>query len=374
MQLPLQTFTTLVANAAAAVQGSARQLVDLTIGSTLRAILEANASLALWMQWLILLVLRATRAATSTGPDLDTWVADFGLIRLPAIPATGQATFSRFAATSAALVPVGVTVRTGDGAQTFAVTADTSNPAFTPAQNGYALPPGTAAVTVPVTAILPGTAGNVRPNAVSLIGAALPGIDAVGNAAPFASGADAETDPTLRARFAMFFASRSRATAVAIAAAIAGVQQNLSYALNENTSPDGTFRPGCFVVTLDDGSGAPPAALIARVTTAIDAVRPLGSIFSVQPPTLVIANVTLTLLTNPAAPHAALVAQVTNAITASLAAMPIGSGFAFARLAQLAFNTNPDVYNILGATVNGGTADLLPGPSGVIRPGTIAVS
>ena len=86
MQLPLQTFSTLVANAAAAVQGSARQLVDLTIGSTLRAVLEANASLALWMQWLILLVLRTTRAATSTGADLDTWVADFGLARLPRHP------------------------------------------------------------------------------------------------------------------------------------------------------------------------------------------------------------------------------------------------------------------------------------------------
>lgn len=67
MQLSLQNFTTLMQNMAAAVQSASAQLLDLTVGSTLRAVLEANASVALWMQWLILLVLQTTRAATSTG-------------------------------------------------------------------------------------------------------------------------------------------------------------------------------------------------------------------------------------------------------------------------------------------------------------------
>ena len=91
MQLQLLNFQTLVANAAAAVQGSARQLIDLTIGSTLRAILEANASLALWMQWLIVQVLASTRASTSSGADLDTWMADFSFARLPSSVGAGQA-------------------------------------------------------------------------------------------------------------------------------------------------------------------------------------------------------------------------------------------------------------------------------------------
>ena len=60
MQLQLQNFTTLVQNMAAAVQGSATALVNLTTGSVLRAILEANASLALWIQWLIVQVLATT--------------------------------------------------------------------------------------------------------------------------------------------------------------------------------------------------------------------------------------------------------------------------------------------------------------------------
>ena len=53
MQLPLQTFTSLVQGMAAAVQAASARILDLTIGSTLRAILEATASIGLWMQWLI---------------------------------------------------------------------------------------------------------------------------------------------------------------------------------------------------------------------------------------------------------------------------------------------------------------------------------
>ncbi len=80
MQLSLQNFSSLVQTMAASVQAASRQLLDLTVGSVLRAVLEANASIALWMQWLILQVLQMTRAATSTGADLDSWMADFALV------------------------------------------------------------------------------------------------------------------------------------------------------------------------------------------------------------------------------------------------------------------------------------------------------
>ena len=72
MQLSLRNFSTLVQSMAATVESSTTQLLDLSVGSTLRAVLEANASLGLWLQWLILQVLRTTRAATSTGADLDS--------------------------------------------------------------------------------------------------------------------------------------------------------------------------------------------------------------------------------------------------------------------------------------------------------------
>ena len=105
MQLQLRTFDTIVASAAAAVQGAAATLLDLTVGSVLRAVLEANAGLGLWLQWLILQVLQTTRASTSAGSDLDSWMADFGLTRLAASPSSGMVTFSRYASNLSALIP-----------------------------------------------------------------------------------------------------------------------------------------------------------------------------------------------------------------------------------------------------------------------------
>src|SRR5580698_8165980 len=107
MQLQLRTFDTIVSSAAAAVQGAAQTLLDLTVGSVLRAVLEANAGLGLWMQWLILETLQTTRASTSTASDLDTWMADFGLTRQQAVAAAGSATFARFSPVTTALIPAG---------------------------------------------------------------------------------------------------------------------------------------------------------------------------------------------------------------------------------------------------------------------------
>src|SRR5580658_1094956 len=116
MILPIRSFTTIVRDMSTAITASAGKLIDISVGSVLRALIEANAAIVLWVQWLTLLTLQTTRAATSTGSDLDSWMADFSLQRLPAIAATGIATFSRFSGTAIAYVPIGTTVKTQDGA------------------------------------------------------------------------------------------------------------------------------------------------------------------------------------------------------------------------------------------------------------------
>lgn len=199
MRLQLLNNAALMQVMAAAAQAGCARLANLTVGSALRAILQANASVALWLQWLITRVLLTTRAATSVGADLDSWVADYGLARLPAVAATGAVTLSRLVATGTATVPVGGQVRTGDGTASFAITADPGNPAWTGA-GGYALRPGQAGVTVPVAALVAGAAGNVQPGAISLLASAMPGVDAVGNAQACTGGLDAEGDAALRAR------------------------------------------------------------------------------------------------------------------------------------------------------------------------------
>lgn len=374
MQLSLQTFTTLVQNMAASVQSAASQALDLTVGSATRAILEANASIALWMQWLILQVLQSTRAATSSGADLDTWMADFTLARLPAVPATGEVAFSRYTASAPALIPSGTLVRTSDGAQTFAVVADTTNPAWRTSAGGYVVPTGVASLTVPVSAQSAGTSGNVQPSAVTLLATAVPGIDAVVNQAAFANGLDAETDDAFRARFQNFIQSRSRATPLAVGYAVASVQQGLQYTLSENTNTAGVPTMGSFVLTVDDGSGNPSTALLAAVQSAVESVRPVGSVFAVQPPTVVPAVVSLSIVVAPDVDRSTAVANVTVALTGFVNALAIAATLPLTRLAQVAYAADPGVQNVTGILVNGAAADLVPPPAGVIKAASVTVS
>ena len=374
MQLSLRTFNTLVQSMAAAVEASATQLLDLTIGSTLRAVLEANASIGLWMQWLILQVLRTTRAGTSSGADLDSWMADLTLTRLPAAPASGTVTFSRFTPGTTALIPVGALVRTADGSQTFAVIADASNPSWSASSNGYVLAGGVASLDVPVAAQTPGIAGNVQPGTISMLASALPGVNSVSNVNALQNACDPESDDAFRARFRNFLASRSRATPLAVGYAISCIQQGLNYTIVENSDPSGQPRMGSFVVSVDDGSGSPSSALLSTVQTAIDAVRPVGSIFSVQPPTVTSVAVSLTIAVAPGSAKAPVQSLVANSISAYINSLPIGAGLPLTRLAQLAYSASATVVNVSAVTVNGATSDVVVSPSGVIKPGLVAVN
>jgi Baseplate J-like protein len=374
MQLNLRTFDTIVASGAAAVQAAATTVLDLTVGSVLRAVLEANAGLGLWLQWLLLQVLQTTRAATSTGSDLDSWMADFGLTRLAAQAASGNVTFARFSPVINALVPVGTMVRTSDGSQNFDVTVDATNAAWNAAQNGYTLAAGVASVTVPVVAVVAGSAGNVQAGAITLIAAAVPGVDTVSNAGPTANGLDAETDTALRTRFAAYLISLFKATTAAVGYAISTVQQGLQYTVQENVTQSGTAQQGCFVVTVDDGSGYPPAALLLQVASAIEAVRPVGSVFAVTSPNVSIANVNMSISTQAAASHAGVVSVVAAAITSFIDGLAVGATLPWSRLAQVAYDASASVTNVTAVALNGTVTDLSPGPGGVVKAGSVVVS
>ncbi len=374
MNLPLQTFRSLVEKSAAAVQGRCTQLVDLSVGSVLRAVLEANASIALWIQWLIVLVLGTTRAATSIGADLDSWMNDYGLARLQSVPAKGVVTFGRFTPGSTALIPVGALVRTGDGSKSFRVVGGSANSAWNVALNGYVLSSGIASTDVPVEAVVAGSAGNVQVGTIALLATALPGVDTVTNAAPLTGGLDAESDIAFRTRFANYIATRAEATTAAVEYAVTSIQQGLVVSISENVDTQGNYRPGNFVVTVDDGTGSPPDSLLDTCSAAIDAVRPIGSTYSVQRPMVLPANVSLTVSVEAGFVKSQLQPLVMAALIDYINALPIGAPMPFTKLAQVAYGASPRVINVSSVAVNGGTVDLLPGPSGVVKAGTITVN
>ncbi len=374
MAINTQTFTDLVRNQVAAIQGAASTLIDLTIGSILRAVVEANAAVVLWLQGLILQLLAATRAATSSAADLDTWVADYGVARLAAVAATGQVTFSRFTATQQAEIPVGSSVQTADGSQVFTVTADTTNPAYSATLGGYVIAVGVSSINVPVQASVAGAGANVSIGQINTITQAMPGVDTVSNAAAFINGADAESDAALRARFVAFVASLSKATKGAIGYAITSLQSGLTYTLVENQLYNGTTQIDYFFVVVDDGTGSPSSTLLSTISNAIDAVRPACSTFGVFAPVVVTANVNLTITTAAGYTHSAEVATVAAALTNYINSLALGQSLPWSKLAQVAYDASPGVTNVTGVTLNSGSADLSATSKQVIKAGTVAVS
>jgi uncharacterized phage protein gp47/JayE len=375
MNLTLKTFSQIVEDMGASLQSSATALIDVSVGSITRALFEANAAVALWIQWLILQVLQTTRAATSTGPDLDSWMADFALTRLPAIASTGTVTFSRFSTTVAASIPAGATVKTSDGSLTFVVTSDSSLTTFQASLGSYVIPPGVANIDLPVACTTAGYAGNVLASTVTIMASAIPGIDRVNNQNAMIDGSDSEADAGFRTRFVHYLGSLSRATPSAIINAASSVQQGLSLRLLENTAADGTSKPGCFLVIVDDGSGYPSNSLITNVVNAIEAVRPVGTYCSVLAPTVILANITLTvhIASNTAAP-ASLTSDVSVAITTYLNTVAVGRSASVTRIAACTYGASDVILNVTAISLNGTSQDLIPGPTSVIKAGQIVVT
>jgi phage-related baseplate assembly protein len=372
MNLPIRNFTDIVRDMSAGVTASAGRLIDISIGSVLRAIIEANAAVVLWIQWLVLLTLQTTRAATSSGSDLDSWMADFSLSRLPAASASGTATFSRFSGGATIFVATRTVIKTQDGSVSFAVTADPSNPAWQPILNAYCLAPGVMSLDLPITALISGQSGNVLASTVTVLASPVSGIDTINNAAPTSGGEDPESDPALRTRFANFFAARSRATLDAVGYAISLVGSDLGYVILENADATGNHRLGNMLIVVDDGTGSLTNTLLNSLALSIESVRPLGTTFSIQPPQIMPVLVVLS-----AQLPTTLSATVTQnllrtAIETYIINVPIGGTLSLTRISQLAYQTEPRIINIANVTFNGRAIDLIAPPTTSFMPQTVS--
>ena len=373
--LNLKSFATLISDQTAAIQAKSSALLDFTIGSVLRAMVEANSGVVLWLESMALQILAATRAATSTGSDLDSFVNDFGLSRLPGVVSVGTLTFSRFSPVQQVVIPVGATVSTADGSQKFIVVADVTNGAYSAGLGGYVAAGGTASVNVTANSINQAAAANVVAGSITAMTTSIPGIDTVTNALSFTAGQDPETNAALRVRFRAYIASLSKATLGAVSYAIMTTQSGLYYKITENQDYlTGAAKGGSFFVIVDDGTGAPSSTLLASVYTAIDAVRAAGVQFSVWPPNLIYASVALTITTGPSYDHATAVTVVYNALVTYINNLPVGTSLPYTRVIQIAYDASPGVTNVSGVTIKGSTSDLAASSRSAIKVATVSVS
>ncbi len=357
MTLNLQNFAAWVQRQAASAQGACATVLDFTVGSVLRALIEANTAVALWMQWLILLVLQQTRAASSSGSDLDSWYADFFFYREPAVAASGSVTFSRFTSTSSALIPVSTTsptqVKTLDGSQIFDVVADSTNTYWSAAQSGYLIPAGIASITVPVVAEVAGTGANVQAGEIGLLATSIANVDTVTNALAFTNGVDAESDAALRARFQLYIAGLRSAVPSAILEAAESVQQNGRFQNVPNVP-----QVGFYTLYADDGSGDAPDSFISAVTAAIQAVTAEGVTPVVMRPTIATATVAASLQVAAGVTRSVVVANAAAALSAYGATLAIGAGLSYPRLSAIIFGSDPNITDVLSVTLNGAESSL----------------
>jgi hypothetical protein len=381
--LNLKSIVTLVSNQASAVQASASALIDFSVGSILRAVAEANAAVAAWLQGMILQVLAISRLATSFGTDVDSFVNDYGLYRLSSSASAGSVTFSRIQTTNSALIPVGAQVQSADGTQTFTVIIDATNSAYSASLAGFLLPAGVASVSLLVTSANVGTATNVVAGAVNRLLTSISGVDYVNNAGAMSGGANAETDAALKIRFVLYLASLSKATASAIGFAVTSLQLGIQYTLTANVNYAGQAQLGYFYVVVDDGTGAPPAALLASAYAVIQPVVALTISFGVFAPIVTTATVSGTIIVAPGYNATTVKAAVAVAWTNYIANLGLGVGLNYVALGAVAtgiVSAGAQVGGVPGCVgvdnflLNAGTADIAANAQYTIKPGTVSAN
>lgn len=378
MTIPTKTIAGFVSDETATWAAQTGTTPVFSSGDVLLAIFQAVSVQLDFLQAQAQLVLNLARAQTSTGADLDSWMAQFSFLRLPANFATGPELFQRATAASAQIVvPAGAIVQTVGGGTQFQVVEDTTQTSWSSTLDGYVLAPGQTSVTATVEALIGGSASNVLANQLVQFGSSVPGIDAVTNPAPITNGVDAETDAAFRSRFVLYLATLAKATYSAILAAATGVQQGVLINLLENQDPEGNTLLGSFTVVADDGSGDPPETLLAAIYNAVDAARA----FSVQPfvtgPTVLQAAIALSVRLIDPSTAAATGVAVQNAVATMVNDLAPGATLYLSSIIIAATVVNGvAAVNAASVTINGVAVDLSPTTSQEVRTtvNSIAVS
>lgn len=284
-------------------------------GSSCWALGNAVALLALNVQQELQYVQSIARLGSSVSttpginsPNVDTFVAPFGIMRVAATYATGAVTMTAPSiATAQIVIPVGGQVSTATGI-VFNVIADPTNTNYSPSLNGYPINIGSSSTTVTVQCVIGGIAGNVQAGQIStlvnsLSAPPITGIGTVNNAAAFTSGSNQESDTALQTRFQAAMSTGVVGTDNALVAAALAVAPGtvtgvpgLTYSLGDGLNSSGSATSAVVSFYANNyGTGvAPSSALITEIQNAIRSVAAGGIIATAYAPTIVPVNVSAT--------------------------------------------------------------------------------
>jgi uncharacterized phage protein gp47/JayE len=354
---------------------------NLASGDPLLAMLQAQALAGLmFIQSQAVTINMLTRAKTSEGPDLDSWMAQFGFSRLPAAYASGTVQFSvRAVLGTNVTIPVGTIIQTADSTIQYQVVANTENANFNVGLNGYVLQAGQLSVTASVQALVSGSGSNVQAGMLNTFASSVSGINFVTNTAPILDGANPESDASLRSRFILFINSvNARTTPAGTYSACLDVPGVVSVAVLENQDAQGRFLPGYGVIVVDDGSGSPPDSLLNAVRAVIAAPNAPSRGFTitniVRGPTLATVTIALSVridTSSPSVPNSLL--NVLNAVLDYVNALEVGNTLFLENISATAKAADPYVIAVGAGSVliNGLAKDLVATPSTIIRTNNV---
>lgn len=355
MSLVTFSFNDFVTQFQNALASGSPKFTNFSTGAAALALAEAAAGNAMSLQYVVQQLADVTRLATSSGADVDSFLADWGLTRVPAVPSSGTITITRNNTTVPLLIATDGSALVGTtytGLQ-FALVADGNQPAYDPVQGGYFMNNGVSSITATVQCTTSGAVSNVLPNTVNKIVSGLNGVSTVNNAAGFTNGADRESDAEAKQRFTNFVSSLSKGNLAATNAAIAAVQPNLTWQIIEYKDFDGTTFPG-YVVVADDGSGAIGSPLLAAILAACGSVRAAGIQVKTYAPTNVNVAVSVQLSYSAGSAQNVVNAAVQQAVQVVINGKGVGNTLHYADVSSVIQNT-PGVIGYANLLLNGVT-------------------
>jgi uncharacterized phage protein gp47/JayE len=302
---------------------------------------------------------RATFLDGAESDDLATLARDhWNVEKFLAVASIGEVTFTHVAGPVGS-IPAGTRVASLPGVDGQFVTVTTDVAAVFGALD--------ASKTVTVTATLGGTAGNVEAAKLTrILDGGLFDTFTVTNAARLVGGAEAETDPELRARVRGLNQTLRRGT---MAALEFGAKQVAAVKVATVVEDVGGF----VTLYVSDADGYSNAAMVTAVQAEIVNWRAAGVTVSVVGGALVTQDIDLTLAVRVGVAVAPLVDRIRQAVASEMKKQLKQGDTLYRDLIRSAARAvDPDA--IVNVTVNVPAADVVPAGNQVIRAGLVTAS
>jgi hypothetical protein len=399
MSLPVKTQQELYDLFISTLQSVAPELTDTLDGSIIDSLAGTFSLAGTELTRLLIDQFNKTFLELANGPeitggpdDLQTLAVDhFGtdFSRPQASLALDTATFSRpTAAAGEVIIPTGTIVKTLVDANGVSQRYET----LAPLVLTNTLDASDLSGNIPIRALVAGSTGNAVLDTIIVIESSLLDNTIVVTNIGNASGEDAETDATYRQTIRNLVQALAGATAVAVAAkaktvsgiknatAIEKIKTVIEFDPTTNLTVGAYFRMPVPTLYVADASGSASTALLNLVRSAINQVKALGVLISVESATPINVNWIAGITLNPSGPnYATLVSdpqKLLDSMTDYINNIPVGTGFvrANAEAAILAiwgpsgttdltiFSTTTPVGDIAAASIQkmiAGSVDLI---------------